>query len=412
MDDLASRILDFNKDRIRSLVGLKYEAMAENMYRFFRGTNHIFFGDMTTGIDLPPSPNAWISGDLHLENFGSYKSDNRLVYFDLNDFDEGFLAPVIWDLYRMVVSILIAFASLGIEEEKAERMGKLFLKTYSDTLMKGKADYIEPKTAKGIVCEFLTAVSKRKQRDILRKKTVKHKNKLEILLDDPKHLGLKKSLKKDLMNHITAWLKNDSNSPYNYKVMDAVFRLAGTASLGTTRFAILLKSLNTTGEKYLLLDMKEAIPSSLEPYSDVRQPAWLSEADRIVTVQRYLQNRSPALLSTTEFRDRHFVIQEIQPAKDKINFKLIKKEYRSIYQVIADMASLTAYAHLRSSGRQGSAIADDLISFGKETNWQDDVFHSAVRYAFQLENDYKQYMADYRSGIFKVEHTEDMKISA
>ncbi|HEY2649869.1 MAG TPA: DUF2252 family protein, partial [Puia sp.] len=263
MDDLASRILNFNKDRIETIVGLKYEGMAENMYRFFRGTNHIFFEDLAAGNDLPASPNAWISGDLHLENFGSYKSDNRLVYFDLNDFDEGFLAPVVWDLYRMVVSILIAFASLGIEEEKAERMGKLFLKTYSDTLIRGKADYIEPKTATGIVCDFLTAVSKRKQKDILHKKTIEHKNKLELLLDDPKHIELKKSLKKDLTGHITNWLKNDSNSPYNYKVLDAVFRLAGTASVGTHRYAILLKSLNATGEKYLLLDMKEAIPSSL-----------------------------------------------------------------------------------------------------------------------------------------------------
>ncbi|HEY2648251.1 MAG TPA: DUF2252 family protein, partial [Puia sp.] len=196
------------------------------------------------------------------------------------------------------------------------------------------------------------------------------------------------------------------------KVLDAVFRLAGTASVGTHRYAILLKSLNATGEKYLLLDMKEAIPSSLQPYSNITQPAWISEADRIVTIQRLLQNRFPALLSTTEFRNRHYVIQEIQPTKDKINFKLIKKEYRSIYQAIADMASLTAYAHLRSSGRQGSAIADELICFGEESNWQEKVFHSAVRYAVQLENYYKQYMADYHAGIFKGDFTENMKISA
>ena len=60
------------------------------------------------------------------------------------------------------------------------------------------------------------------------------------------------------MSHVTEWLKNDGASPYNYKVIDAVFRLAGTGSLGLKRYAILLKSLNETGEKYLLLDMKQA----------------------------------------------------------------------------------------------------------------------------------------------------------
>lgn len=412
MDEIARRILDYNQNRIENTIGLKYEGMAENMYRFFRGTNHLFFEDLAAQNNLPPCPYAWLSGDLHLENFGSFRSDNRLVYFDLNDFDEGYLAPVNWDLYRMVVSILIAFASLGIEEEKAKHMGKMFLKTYSDMLVRGKADYIEPKTAKGIVCDFLSAVSKRKQRDILQKKTIQHKDKLEILLDDPKHIEIKKSRKKELMAHVTEWLKTDSDSPYNYKVLDAVFSVAGTASLGTTRYAILLKSLNSTGEKYLLLDMKEAIPSTLSPYSTVKQPEWTSEAERIVFIQQLMQNRSPALLSTTEFNGKPFVVQEIQPTKDKINFKLIKKEYRSIYQAIADMASLTAYAHLRSSGRQGSAIADELICFGKETSWQDTIFQNAVNYAGQLETYYKQYLVDYHAGIFKTNRSAILKISA
>ncbi len=42
-------------------------------------------------------------------------------------------------------------------------MGKLFLKIYSETLEKGKARYIEPQTAQGIVFKFLSVVSKRKR---------------------------------------------------------------------------------------------------------------------------------------------------------------------------------------------------------------------------------------------------------
>ncbi len=40
-----------------------------------------------------------------MENFGSYKGDNRQVYFDINDFDEGALAPASWDLVRLLASI-------------------------------------------------------------------------------------------------------------------------------------------------------------------------------------------------------------------------------------------------------------------------------------------------------------------
>lgn len=45
-------------------------------------------------------------------SYGSYKGDNRLAYFDLNDFDESTLAPCLWEVSRMVASIFVAFDNL------------------------------------------------------------------------------------------------------------------------------------------------------------------------------------------------------------------------------------------------------------------------------------------------------------
>jgi uncharacterized protein (DUF2252 family) len=146
---------------------------------------------------FPSSPLAWTCGDLHLENFGSFKSDNKQVYFDLNDFDEAILAPAAWEMARFVTSIFIAFRTLKIAEKKAIRMAELFLKTYSVTLQKGKAFYIEPGTAQGIVCEFLSAAAKRKQKDLLKKRTEKKKNRLQILPDGQRHRKIEKNLKRD-----------------------------------------------------------------------------------------------------------------------------------------------------------------------------------------------------------------------
>ncbi len=402
MNDVSNRIIDFNKDRLPQLVALKYEAMQENLFRFFRGTNHIFYEDLKNAGSIPDSPAAWICGDLHLENFGTYKSDNRLIYFDLNDFDEAVLAPVNWELARIVTSIFIAFESLKIEQKKATHMAQLFLKTYAAVLAAGKPSYIEPQTAKGIVCEFLTAVSKRRQKEILAKRTILKKNKLEILLDDPRHFKLEKRLKADLFNHIGQWLKNDGNSPYNYKVTDAVFRLAGTSSIGVKRYALLLKSLNKEGEKYILIDMKQSKPSSLLPYIEISQPTWKSESERVVVLQQMMQNRPPALLSTTIFRDEAYVIQEMQPTKDSINFKLIKKEYRNIFQVIDDMAMLTASSQLRSTGRRGSASADELIAFAQNDQWQEAILAYAVNYSYQVKNYYRQFLNDCKENRFNI----------
>jgi uncharacterized protein (DUF2252 family) len=400
MDDVCLRINEFNQHRIAKMVAMKYEGMSENMFRFFRGTNHLFYEDLKSAGGLPPSPLAWICGDLHLENFGSFKSDKRLVYFDLNDFDEALLAPVCWEVVRMVTSIFVAFESLGIDQKKAMNMARLFIKTYAAVLSGGKPDYLEPQTAKGIVYKFLTEVSQRKQKEILAKRTVLHKNKLEMLLDDPRHFELEKELKKALSDHINHWLKTDGNSPYNYKVTDAVFRLAGTGSVGVKRYALLLKSLNDEGEKYMLIDMKQSVPSALLPYLANAQPSWDSEADRIVEIQKMMQNRPPALLSTTNFLGDPFVVQEMQPTKDSINFKMIKKQYRDMYQVIDDMAMLTASSQLRSSGRKGSAIADELIVFGQSADWREPLLNYAIDYAHRVKKDYMLFLKDFKAGIF------------
>lgn len=381
------------------MVQLKYEAMTENAFRFFRGTCHLFYNDLSESAPLPLCPLTWICGDLHIENFGSYKGDNKLVYFDLNDFDEGLLAPASFELVRMITSIFIAFDNLEIEPEKALKMANLFLKTYSATLAKGKAISIEPRTAKGIVCDFLTAADNTTEQDVLKKRTVSKKRKLMLSLEDERHFKLDKKLRHELIAHVNEWIATSSDGPYNYKVKGAIFRLAGTGSIGVKRYLFLLKSTNTKN-KYLLVDMKQSTPSSLLPYVDVQQLNWDTEAERIITIQKRMQNVSASLLSTTVFREESYVIQELQPVKDTIKFKLLKDNYRHIIQVIDDMAALTASAQLRSGGIQGSSNIDDLSAFGKAVEWQQPLIDFSLKYAQKVKKDYRQYLKDYEKGIF------------
>src|ERR1700755_2774583 len=184
---LEERLKIFNQGLLPDKVQLKYEAMAENAFRFFRGTCHLFYGDLAAAEPLPLSPLAWICGDLHIENFGSYKGDNKLVYFDLNDFDEAILAPCSYEVVRMATSIFIAFDNLDIEKAKALNMARLYVKTYSNTLARAKAISIEPRTAKGIVCDFLTAATKGNEKELLKKRTISKKKRIMLSLEDERH---------------------------------------------------------------------------------------------------------------------------------------------------------------------------------------------------------------------------------
>jgi len=396
---IYKRLTAFNKNRLPAMVKLKYQAMSANVFRFYRGTCHLFYEDLSAADTLPPSPVTWICGDLHIENFGSFKGDDRQEYFDLNDFDEAVLAPAAWEIVRMLTSIFIAFDSLGLSEDEALKTAGLFLNTYSSTLKNGKAISMDPRTAGGIVDTFLTTVEKRKQKELLKKQAQGKKGKLTLLLDNARHFKVDEPLKKELAGFINDGMQRSNYASYDYKVQDCIFRLAGTGSVGVKRYLFLLKSTNTKN-KYLLLDMKQSLPSSLRPYIKIPQPKWGSEAERVIAIQERMQNMSPALLSPGIFKDEPYVVKQMQPTEDKINFELLKYHYDEIDKVIHDMAVLTASAQLRSGGRQGSAITDELIAYGQSNHWQGELVKYALQYTARVKKDYKEFMKSYRKGLY------------
>jgi uncharacterized protein (DUF2252 family) len=278
-------------------------------------------------------------------------------------------------------------------------MAQLYVRSYSNTLAGAKAISIDPRIAKGILCDFLTSAGKHTEKDVLKKRTVSKKKKLLLSLEDERHFKLDKKLRKALRAHINDWVATSSDGPYNYEVISSVFRLAGTGSVGVKRYLFLLKSTNTKN-KYLLLDMKQSRPSSVLPFVEVQQLAWENEADRITSIQRRMQNVPSALLSTTTFQDEAYVIQELQPVKDAIKFKLLADDYRGMYQVIDVMGALTASSQLRSGGFQGSGNIDDLCAFGKDQSWQDAVITYAEQYALQVRKYYRQFSKDYKRKLF------------
>ena len=117
---------------------------------------------------LPKSPTVWACGDLHLENFGSYLGDNRLVYFDLNDFDEAALAPAIADLTRLLASLRLAGGALRLDAPETAELSEGLLVAYCDSLASGKARWVERATARGMVRDLLVGARERSARRFAR----------------------------------------------------------------------------------------------------------------------------------------------------------------------------------------------------------------------------------------------------
>lgn len=60
MDTIMERIEKFNAPLLPEMVQLKYKAMKQNAFRFFRGTCHLFYEDLSQTKNFPPSPLSWI----------------------------------------------------------------------------------------------------------------------------------------------------------------------------------------------------------------------------------------------------------------------------------------------------------------------------------------------------------------
>jgi hypothetical protein len=67
--------------------------------------------------DLARTPTSGIRvqvcGDVHLLNFGVYKTAERSLVFDINDFDETLPGPWEWDVKRLAASLVVAGRDSG-----------------------------------------------------------------------------------------------------------------------------------------------------------------------------------------------------------------------------------------------------------------------------------------------------------
>jgi uncharacterized protein (DUF2252 family) len=398
MVDPVSRIVAFNAGRDPERLLLKYRAMRASTFAFMRGTCHLFYDELPRGGVFKSAPAVWVCGDLHLENFGSYKGDNRLVYFDINDFDESALAPASWDLVRLLTSIRIAADTLRIVASDAQSLCEECLQAYSSALVEGKAYWVERDTAKGLVCALLERVRDRQRALFLDRRTIADRGKRRLRIDGKKALETPDAERGVITAFILEFAKGQER-PAFYEVLDVARRIAGTGSLGLDRYVILVEGKGSPDGNYLL-DLKRALPSTLAPHLKLEQPTWPSEAHRVVSLQRRLQAVSIAFLHPVMLDDNPFILRAMQPSEDRVALAGARHTAGELTLLVTALGRITAWAQLRSSGRDGSAVADDLIEFARRRKWKDRLVDASIDCAASVTKDAVAFNAAWDDGQF------------
>lgn len=113
------------------------QALAADPFSFLRGT---FYWWLVRWEQLMPAtvrqaPAILSTGDLHLENFGTWRDGEGRLVWGINDFDEAHPFPVTMDLVRLATSILLAEAEGHLKLDRRVACASL-LEGYNANLVK------------------------------------------------------------------------------------------------------------------------------------------------------------------------------------------------------------------------------------------------------------------------------------
>ncbi len=400
MNNVVERIQEFNQGRDPQLIQLKYQLMQTDAFAFFRGTCHLFYQDWPADSPLNQAPAAWICGDLHLQNLGCYKGDNRLVYFNINDFDEAALAPCTWDLARFLTCLLVAAPTLKIKEAKASRLCTSFLDAYTKALARGRVRPVDDDNAVGPAKELLFQVKRRSRAAFLDAHTQKSGDTRKLFINGKQTRSITESERAAVTDLMQAWREQQLNPPF-FTLLDIAHRIAGIGSLGVERYVLLVEGKASPNGNYLL-DLKAESSSSLQPYLPVRQPDWHNQAERSVDIQKWVQGIPPALLSAVQMDEQNYVLREMQPLEDKVNLEPIVGKAHRLEQLVNLIAKVVAWGQLCSAGHENAADATELVDFAHSSSrWQRDLLDYAKHYAVQVNEDYRTFQSAYRDGKLK-----------
>jgi uncharacterized protein (DUF2252 family) len=390
------QILAQNEGRDFDRLTLKLALLRKDPFSFFRGTNPLFLEFLPRAHSLFRAPGILICGDLHLENFGAFKGDNRLCYFDVNDFDEACLAPFTLDIVRFVASIKVAARGLGLDGAQSRVLVRHFFKAYVHSIGDGKPRWVERSLAQGVFRALLRRAMNRTRRELLARFTKLKAGERRIRNDGVRALRADAAERPRLKRLLSQFAVPGVGESF-FKLLDAARRVAGNGSLGLARYILLVRGRGSPDQNFAL-DLKFAAPSAVADWLAQPQPQWPSEACRVVSIQRLMQAISPALLHPVRFENQPFVLKELQPSVDRLDLALWRTKPRRILQAVEGMGHVAAWAHLRGCGHHGAAASETLQAYVATQRWSRSVERVAAQAARRIHAAWQVYSKDFDSG--------------
>jgi hypothetical protein len=127
---------------VKADLRLKHQRMAEAVFPFLRAT---FYRWMQVWPDVCPdlnkAPRVLAVGDLHVENFGTWRDIEGRMVWGVNDFDEAAELPYTIDLVRLATSAALAIGAGHLSLKPKDACASI-LEGYKDSLANGGRPFV------------------------------------------------------------------------------------------------------------------------------------------------------------------------------------------------------------------------------------------------------------------------------
>ncbi len=399
--------------RVPELVEIRHQRMLASSFAFYRGAAVVMAADEAAAPDS--GLHVQCCGDAHLANFGGFGSPERLLVFDINDFDETSRGPFEWDVKRLAASLEIAARSRGFGAKASRAIVEQCANEYRLAMrdfasMRNLDVWYAHLDVEALINRYRDDVPaadiarleqvrvKAQARDSLKafaKLTHVVDGEIRISSDPPLLVpiedlaeGMDPDLMKQELREVFRAYRHSLQPDRRhllegYRLVDLAHKVVGVGSVGTRCWIALL--LGKNDQDPLFLQIKEASQSVLEPYAG-RSP-YANHGRRVVEGQRLLQASSDILLgwlgaTGIDGLSRDFYVRQLWDWKLSPNIDVMSDAVMRVYGRLCGWT--LARAHARSGDRV--AIAAYL---GSSDGFERAIRDFAVTYADQNERDFQ-----------------------
>jgi hypothetical protein len=301
---------------------VKHQQMSADIFSFMRATFYRWLELWNEQCaELANAPVVLAVGDLHVENFGTWRDQEGRLVWGVNDFDEAFALPYASDLVRLATSAHLAISANHLALRPADACGAI-LKGYAKQLKDGGKPLVLAERH-----NWLRATVASELRD-----PVKFWDKLNILPTIKTRIAGRAS--KALM----------SSMPSRKMRCRVVHRIAGLGSLGRQRFV----GIGQWNGGQIAREAKALVPSAC---------VWFTESE--AQDSQYDQILKQAIRCPDPFLVLHkgWVVRRLAPDCSRVQLTMLPKGHDE-FRLLQAMGREIANIHLGNVSAIGKIKRD------------------------------------------------------